>query len=121
MLVFFIVFLSAILLYLLGRIMYIIIKDKNIYEIIPYIFGVILALSLLTLNIWAAVKGNKRTVEFNFPADAYKFERIITTTDEVLYNGNDTTIITKADTTYRLTGVEKIIGDVPRETTYRYD
>lgn len=55
-------------------------------------------------------RGNTQTIEYYFPADHYVFEQIITETNETKYVGNDTLVIAKRDTVYKLVGQDPIIG-----------
>ncbi len=65
---------------------------------------------LLFADIYAIRRGNIQTVEYYFPADHYTFEQIITETNETKYVGNDTLVVVKKDTTYKLVGQDPIIG-----------
>ena len=79
--------------------------------------AVLLILSLVTLwsiflftVVKAIHKDKTQTVEYYFPADHYTFEQIITETNETKYVGNDTLVVTKRDTTYKLVGQDPIVG-----------
>lgn len=65
---------------------------------------------LLIAVIDAICRDNTQTIEYYFPADHYVFEQIITETNETKYVGNDTLVIAKRDTTYKLIGQDPIIG-----------
>ena len=77
------------------------------------IFALILGL-LSSIMLYAVIdtihKDNTQTVEYYFPADHYVFEQIITETSETKYVGNDTLVVVKRDTTYKLVGQDPIIG-----------
>ena len=70
----------------------------------------IMSLIMLIVGIETMNKGNTQTVEYYFPADHYTFEQVITETSETKYVGNDTVVVVKRDTTYKLVGQDPIIG-----------
>ena len=74
-----------------------------------FFLGVISSI-LLYADIDAIRRDNIQTVEYYFPADHYTFEQIITETNETKYVGNDTLVVVKRDTTYKLVGQDPIIG-----------
>jgi uncharacterized membrane protein len=77
--------------------------------VFAFLLGLFLSI-LLFADIDAIRRDNTRTVEYYFPADHYTFEQIITETSETKYIGNDTLVVVKRDTTYKLVGQDPIIG-----------
>ena len=78
------------------------------------VFLILFLVALWFIALFAIIKtghkGNAQNVEYYFPADHYTFEQIITETNETKYVGNDTLVVTKRDTTYKLVGQDPIIG-----------
>ena len=74
-----------------------------------FLLGAFSAASLFAI-IDTIRKDNTQTVEYYFPADHYTFEQIITETNETKYVGNDTLVVAKRDTIYKLVGQDPIIG-----------
>lgn len=92
-------------------------------EIIPGVFVLILGIlpaGLCSFVMHAQVTGNEKVVEYYFPADHYKFEQIVNVTNEKTVVGSDTLVTTKCDTTYRITGIEPIVGHETNFSTKRY-
>lgn len=92
-------------------------------RIIPGVFLLVLGIlpaSLCGFVIHTQVTGNEQVVEYSFPADHYKFEQIVNVTNEKTVVGSDTLVTTKCDTTYRITGIEPIVGAETNFITKRY-
>lgn len=109
MLTFLIVFVSLVFLLCVALVISCIIKKQYGEGILTAITAIV-AWFLLTTLINTAVKGNQHTVVFEFPADNYQFEKIIRTTNEAKYDGNDTIFVEKQNVYYRLTGTETSIS-----------
>lgn len=77
--------------------------------VFAFLLSLILSI-LLFADIDAIRRDNTQTVEYYFPADHYAFEQVITETSETKYIGNDTLVVVKRDTTYKLVGQDPIIG-----------
>ena len=109
MLVFyFVVNCCAIFLSVLGIIIGI--RAGRLGEVLFCLLLSVLSFFLLSFTIEAIRRDNTQTVEYYFPADHYTFEQIITETNEAKYVGNDTLVVKKRDTTYKLVGQDPIVG-----------
>ena len=86
------------------------IRAGRLGEVLFCLLLSVLSFFLLFFTIEAIRRDNTQTVEYYFPADHYTFEQIITETNEAKYVGNDTLVVAKRDTIYKLVGQDPIVG-----------